>query len=108
MAGRKHILGRFRLVYRRSSPLLKTVVLVTIILGAVTLTALGIAHNQELREQEALKEQIAQLQQENQQVKNDIAQLGSVQSILRIAMEKLGLAKPGTILFETIEGTNPD
>ncbi len=107
MAGRKNIFSRFRLVYRRSSPLLKSIVLVTIVLGAITLTALGVAHNQELRRQEVLKKQAAQLQQENQQVEKDIAQLGSIQSILQIAMDKLGLVKPGTILFETTGDETP-
>ncbi len=107
MAGRKNLFSRFRLVYRRSSPLLKSVVLVTIVLGAVTLTALGIAHNQELRKQKQLEKQILALEQENQQVEENISELGSVQSILKIAMEKLGLVKPGTILFETTGDSEP-
>lgn len=99
---------RFRLIYRRSSTLLKCVVLGTILVCTVTLTTIAIKTAQKNREAEALARQAAVLEQENQAVENKIALLGTVESTIRIAMEELGLILPDSIIFEPVEPTDPE
>ena len=103
MANRKNPLGRIRLVYRRTSPLLKCVVLAAIVLCTAALLILR-GSIRELKENtDALRSQAAQLEQQNQKLTKSIAELGTVQSIKRIAEEKLGLVDPDSIFFEPLE-----
>ena len=99
MAAQKKTTSRIRLVYRRSSLLLKCVVLTAIILCTVCLMALRGSILTAQAEAEALRGQAAVLQQENQHLESDIAQLGTVQSVKKLATELLGLVDPDTILF---------
>lgn len=107
MAHKKSIFSRIRLVYRRSSPLVKCVVLAMIVLSTAALIALGAAIQTERQQTEALRQQAAWLEQENQRLDKSIAELGTVQSVKRIATEKLGLVDPDTIIFTPAE-TNPE
>ena len=99
---------RFRLIYRRSSTLLKCVVLGTIVVCIITLTTIAIKTAQQNREAEALARQAAALEQENQAVEDKIALLGTVESTIRIAMEELGLILPDSIIFEPVVPTDPE
>lgn len=103
MANKQSFLSRFRLVYRPASPLLKCVVLVTIVLCTVALIALRVGIQQFRNEEEALRVQAAELQREKTKLESYIGQLGTVQSVKRIAMEELGLVDPDTTIFEPNE-----
>ena len=83
--------GRFRLIYKRSSPLTKCVVLVAIVLSTLALLVLRSNIRSQQQEQQRLQEQAAQLEYDNYQLTKQIAQIGSVESIRRIATEELGL-----------------
>lgn len=107
MAVPKKSLSRIRLVYRRSSTLLKCVVLTAIILCTVCLMVLRSSILEEKAEAEDLRAQAAVLEQENQQLEVNIAELGTVESVKRIALELLGLVTPDTIIFQTNE-SNPE
>jgi len=95
----RRFLSRIRLVYRRSSTLLKCVVLTTIALCTVTVIALTAMRIHEQRVKEAARREAAVLEQENQAIKDDIAILGTVEGIKKIASEVLGLVDPDTIIF---------
>ena len=99
---------RFRLVYRRSSNLLKCVVAVTIVLCIVTLATLAYKTADAKDQADALRKEAALLEEEQQQLNQQIALLGSAQSTVRIAMEQLGLVEPGTIIFEPVFPTDPE
>ncbi len=86
--------GRFRLIYKRSSPLTKCVVLVAIVLSTVALIAIRSGIRSNRQEQARLEQQAAQLEYENYQLTRQIAQIGSVESIKRIATTELGLVDP--------------
>ena len=103
MTKRRNPLSRIRLVYRRSSTLLKCVVLTTIVLCTVTVIALTAMRIHEQREKEVARREAAILEQQNQAVKDDIAILGTVEGIKKIASEVLGLVDPDTIIFGTGE-----
>ena len=90
---------RIRLVYRRSSLLLKVLVLVTILVSAAALVALRGRMLDYQQQRQALQSQALQLQQENAELTEYIAELGTKESIRRIDMEELGLMDPNAQFF---------
>lgn len=99
MAGRQSLLSRIRLKNRRSSTLLKCIVLVTLIVCTAALLALRISIQNTNAEQEALRQEAIALEQKNQELSEDISQLGTVESIKKIASRILGLVDPDTVVF---------
>lgn len=90
-----------RLVYQRSQTLTKVVVLVALVLSMAALLTLGIARRDAEKRTAELLEQARQLEQENNQLERYIDELGTVQSVERIAAEELGLVDPDTVVFQT-------
>ena len=105
MARRKFSIGGVKVVFQRSSNLTKLVVLIAVALSIVTLMMLAttIVARQELAAEQ--RQQAIALEQENAKLAAQIAELGSVQSVLRIAREKLGYEDPDAIIFETVDPT---
>ena len=99
MAQKQKLFHRFRLVYRRSSTLVKCVVLVSIVLSAVALFAIRASILNAKQEEEDLRAQAAVLEQENSQLAKNISQLGTIESIRYIAMHELGLVDPESEFF---------
>lgn len=91
---------RIRLVYRRSSLLLKLLVLVTILASTAALFALGGTIKSYQQQSQVLHSQAVSLQQENAELTQHIAELGTKDSIRRIAVEELGLMDPGAEFFD--------
>lgn len=79
---------------------LKILVLIMVVACIAALLMLTLAILDARREVEALRQQAADLQIENNQLQQDIEQLGTVQSIIKIAMEKLGLIQPDAIIIK--------
>lgn len=92
-------LRRIRIVYRRSSTLLKCVVLSAILLSTVCLLALRSEILRTREETEALKTQASVLEGKKERIKMYIRQSNTVEGVERIAMEQLDLVLPGTIFF---------
>ena len=99
----KNQLSRIRLVYRRSSPLLKCVVMTAIVLSTVALLALRAEILERWDRADQLRQEAADLEQENAMLEKSIAELGTVQSFRRIAREKLGLVDPDSIFFDLVQ-----
>ena len=99
MTSRANPLHRIKLVYRRSSPLLKCVVLAAIVLSIVALITLRATLVGARAENEQLRSQAAELEAENRQLKEDISQAGSQAGIEKIAREELGLVDPDAQFF---------
>ena len=91
--------GRVRFVYRRSSPLLKCVVLATIILSTAALILLSSATKEAEQRLEQYRLLAAEGEITNAELQQKLDELGSVKGIIRIAGEKLGLVEPDTIFF---------
>ena len=106
MANRFNPFSRIRLVYRRSSLLLKCVVLVAILLSTAALLTIRYSIRSSQQELEQLRNQAARLEQENQQLDQQTGELGTVDSIKQIAQEELDLVDPDAIIFHTIDN-NP-
>ena len=99
MSKQNHPFSHIRFVFRRTSPLVKCVVLTVIVACTVALIMLRVNIQKDRRRQEDLKEQAIKLSQENKALTQDIAKLGTVESIKRIAETELGLVDPNTQFF---------
>ncbi len=104
----KNPFSRIRLVYRRSSPLLKCVVLATIVVCTATIITLNAAIREVQARTETLRTMAAELEWSNAQLQEHINELGTVKSIIRIAGEKLGLVPPDTRFFIPEDNINSD
>ena len=94
-------LGRYKLVYQPTSPLMKAVAAAAIAVCTVTLIALRLTQWDHLNTLDALTQQAAMLQQENEDLQSRIDQLGTVASYRQIAAEVFGLVDPDTIVIES-------
>ncbi len=99
MAAKKHPFRRIRLIYRRSSTLVKCVVLAAIVLSTAALLILRTSIQTAQDRQQILQQQAAQLEQDNRRLTQYIAELGTVQSVKRIATQELGLVDPDSQFF---------
>lgn len=99
MARRHNPLSRFRLVYRRSKPLTKAAVAVVIALSMAALISLAAAQQSAEKQVEELYAQAVALTQENDALRNDIANADTPEGVEKIAREELDLVKPGTVFF---------
>ena len=88
-----------RLVYRRSSILVKSVVLSTLVLSILALVILRISIQSHKTQQAELEHKAALLEQENRALTKQIAELGTVESIKRIATLELGYVDPNSQFF---------
>ena len=100
--------GPFRIVFRRSSVLLKGVVLTAVVLSTVTLITVGAVTQQLQNKAEDLRQQAAQLEQNNKTLSQYIAQLGTIQGVKHIAQEKLGLVDPDDFFFKPVDHNIPE
>lgn len=99
MAAEKNPFRRIRLVYRRSSNLVKGILLATIVVCTAVLLALSIAIGSTERKTETLRQEAAALEQKNQELEQDIRELGTIESMKKLATELLGLFDPDTVIF---------
>ena len=100
MAQIKNPLGNIKLVYRRSRTLTKIVVLTAVVLSIAALLTLGSAIAKSKQTAEGYRNQAIALEQENDRLKQYIEELGTIQGIIRIAQEKLGLIEPDSVIIQ--------
>ena len=98
----RNLLSRIRLVYRRSSTLLKSVVLGTIVLCTVAVVCLSAFTVAQKHRQEELRQEIPVLEAENQELRDRISILGTVESVKQIANEILGLVDKDTVIYDVV------
>ena len=99
MAKLAEMLSRVRILRQRSSTLTKTVVLIAIVLSMAALLALGAAINNYRAQTQALKDQAAQLEQENGQLQDKTDKKGTLEGLLEFAQHFLGLVDPNSVIF---------
>ena len=91
--------GRVRLIYRRSSTLVKSIVLAALLLSTLARLVLRLAILDAKEQLEQQRNDAAALEQDNQDLSRAISQLGTVQSVEELAGKLLGLVDPDTIIF---------
>ncbi len=89
-----------KLVFGKSSPLMKVALLAAVVLFTVAMIALSASIRKAEAQYEAMRQQAAAIVAENRQLSDRILSLGSVESAIRIAMEELGLVEPDTTIIE--------
>ena len=90
---------RFRLVFTKTSPLVKCLILITVVLSTVALVTLHATIEENRSQYEAMRQYAMTLEGDNQDLDQRIEELGSIESALRIAMEELGLVLPDTVVI---------
>ena len=93
-------LGTIKFKYRRSSTLTKVVILLTVVLSIAALLMLHYALTTTENATEALRQEAIGLEQEQSRLELYIRELGTVQGIIRLAQEKLGLIEPGSVIIQ--------
>lgn len=87
--------------FRKGKPVMKVALLAVLVLCITALLILRGALLKTQAETEKLRAEAAALERENSKLVQYIDELGTVQGIMRIAQEKLGLVEPDTIIFNT-------
>lgn len=82
------LLSRVRIKFRRSSSLTKTVVLSAVVLSLAALLTLHLTINATQAKADALKDEAAQLEQENKELEDKVDSLGSADGIEDIAKDE--------------------
>ena len=100
MAELKKIFSRIRLVYRRSQTATKVMLILVLVLSMGALTILRLTTDTLRDDTEDLRDKAAELAAENEELEEDITKLGSVQSVVEIAEDELGMVQPGTIIIQ--------
>ena len=100
MAEFKNPFRDIKVEYTRSHPLTKVVVIALIVLSMAALITLRWSSVQLNREIEQMRREAAQLEAENQALKEKLKELGNVDGIEYIAEEELGLVDPDTIVID--------
>ena len=92
-----------RLVFQRTTPQMKILIIVALVVCTITLLALSIGISQAKASLEADRQSAAALEQENAELTEDISELGTIKSIKDLARRFLGLFDPDTIIFSPEE-----
>ena len=93
-------LGTINFKYRRSSKITKIVVLTTVVLSIAALVMLGFAITATRNATEQLRQEAIGLEQEQSRLELYIQELGTIQGIIRLAQEKLGLIEPDSVIIQ--------
>ena len=91
--------SRAKLVLRKTSPVTKAAIVTAAILSVVAIVALYGSIDSLRNQYDALRDDALALESDNAALKDNIEDLGSLESALRIAMEELGLTFPDSLIF---------
>ena len=100
MTERSVKIGKLQVILFSSSKRVKTALLVVLLLTAAALGTLSMVEHRMVRQTEALLDQAALIQYENELLQQYTDELGSDKSVERIAREELGMVSPNTVLIE--------
>ena len=92
---------KYRIVIKRASPLVKIVIMVAVLLSTIALVTLHATIEQSRSQYEAMRQHAGMLEENNQSLVVQIDQLDTLETLIQIAMERLGLVMPDTTFFET-------
>lgn len=88
-----------KLVFKKTSPITKAAILAAVTLSLVALVALFGAIGRIQSNYNALRQQAIELESGNAKLEQQIDDLGTLESIIRIAKEELGLIFPGSVTY---------
>ena len=97
MANRNKTKVKLRL--RKSGPLVKIALIAVVVISIVALLLIRSALLDTQKETDGLRDQAAALEIDINKLRQDIRDLGTVEGIIRLAREKLGLVMPSTVVI---------
>lgn len=100
MAERENSLRNIRVVVRPATRKLKIIFIILILICAAALAALGVIRGLVEKQTQAVLDQAAALEQENEDLAQKTDELGTSNSIKDIAREELDLVDPNTVIIE--------
>ena len=100
MAEKTNPFRNVQVKFRRSRPLTKIIVIVTIVLCTIAMITLRWVQNDIEAQTQAMKEEAAPLVEENADLQEKIDSIGSVDSITDVAKSELDMVDPNTTFFE--------
>lgn len=100
MAKFRNPLAGVRLVCKKPSTLTKIVVSTAVVLSMAALLMLHGAIRDTKANTEDLRQQAIALEQEQQLLEQYESEKGTIKEVIRIAMERLGLVKPDSIVIQ--------
>lgn len=92
---------KYRVVFKKSSTLVKAVILITVLISTIALVTLHASIEQSRNQYEAMRLRAGMLEENNESLIQQIDNIGTLDSIIQIAMERLGLVLPDTTIFES-------
>ena len=101
MAEKSITVGRFQLMYHRSKPMVKIVVIVAILFSMLAVIAMTWVRGNIYDRTAKLRGEAVSLEQEIAELEDRIQKIGSVHSVKQIAEEELDLVDPDTVIFKT-------
>ena len=96
----RKFLSSVRLVYKKTSTLTKLVVSTALVLSMAALLMLHGAIDATRNDTEELRQQAIALEQEKHQLEQYEKEKGTIQEVIRIAMERLGLVEPDSVVIQ--------
>ena len=100
MAENKNPLRNVQVKFRRSRPLTKIIVIVTIALCTIALITLRWVQSDIEAQTQEMREEASQLIEENADLQEKIDNIGSVDSVKDVAKSELDMVDPNTTFFE--------
>lgn len=100
MTERKLQIGKLQVICFKSSRRVWIPLTAVLLFTATALGTLRLVEHQMTRQTEALRTQAAQVEYENEQLKQYTQELDTIKGIERIAREELGMVSPNTVLIE--------
>jgi cell division protein FtsB len=100
MAELKNPFRGVKVVYTRSHPLTKLVVIALILVCMASMITLGLAGIRLKTQIEALRQEAAQLEAEIEELSDKLGRLDSVEGVEDIAQDELDLVDPDTIVID--------
>ena len=88
--------------FKRSSFLIKMIVLILVVYATITLVSLQSQIQQKRQQADELAATIAETQQENQRLEVALDQIDTDEGGAEIARQKLGLVEDGEIVFQDV------
>ena len=99
MPERTITLGKVQIIWRHSSLLLKTLVIVLIVFSMAAMAALGWVRMSIQNQTGQMLAEAAALEEKNKELNQRIQSIDAVDTIQSIAEEELGLVTPDTVLI---------
>ena len=99
MANFKKMISKVQFVRRRSGKGTIIVIIIAIVLSMGALMALHLSMNDLKNRTEDLRNKAVHLIAENEKLDENIAQVDSIQGIVQVAENELGLVQPGAVFY---------